>query len=93
MNRQEVTAYQASGRSRADLNFAQPLKSPCRDCGVLVDLNSIITVKVINEDGMETETEMTEANARVLIAQAGIDPPPVVCFKHDEITLDIPSWA
>ena len=66
----------------ADLDFAQPLESPCAECGERVGLTSIITVNVMNEDGTETTTEMTEADARALLMKVDIAPPLVMCERH-----------
>lgn len=53
------------------------------DCGTLVNLNSVITVNMMNEDGTMTATEMSEANARALLAEVGLPPPPILCCQHD----------
>jgi hypothetical protein len=48
----------------------------------MVDLTSPIKMTVQNKDGTETETEMTEANARVFLMQVGITPPLIMCDRH-----------
>lgn len=62
-----------------DIDFAQPLEAPCRDCGKMVDLSSEITFNIVNTDGSESKSRMSEANARALLAQVGIPSPPVLC--------------
>ncbi|KKL66634.1 hypothetical protein LCGC14_2142990 [marine sediment metagenome] len=85
MNRHEETQYAVSGIGvieGADMDFKQPHESPCRDCGGMVDLTSEITFSVQNVDGPESESKMTEANARALLMMMGMDPPPVLCSQH-----------
>ena len=68
------------------------LEAPCEECGGMVDLSAVITVVTVNvEDGEEMEERMTEANARQLLAEAGIPPPPVMCDRHErfQITTEI----
>jgi len=92
VTRQEVTQYQVSGIGvveGADLDFKQPLEAPCRDCGGMVDLTSIITVNTVAHDGTETTQEMTEADARALIAQVEIAPPPVLCDQHQWVENEV----
>jgi hypothetical protein len=48
----------------------------------MVDLTSIITVNIVQVDGSESASKMTEADARALITQVGIAPPPVLCDQH-----------
>ncbi len=71
----------------ADLDFGQGLSSPCSVCDEMVDMSSPITVKIVEADGSETSETMTEANARVLVMQVGLPPPPVICDKHTEYEL------
>ena len=89
MNLTEATQMQANGvgvLQGTDLDFEQPLEFPCDDCGEMVDLSRMITVSVVGPDGVTTEQqEMTEANARVLLAQVGLPPPPVLCSRHDDL--------
>lgn len=69
----------------ADVDFQVLAVAPCEECGGLVALTRILTVRTLDVDsGVETEEEMTEANARQLLAVAGIPPPPVMCDRHDE---------
>jgi len=68
----------------ADLDFGQGISSPCSVCDEMVDMSSPITVTITEADGSETSEEMSEANARVLIAQVGLPPLPVICNKHPE---------
>jgi len=68
-----------------DLDFSPPLELPCAECGGMVDLTSPIKVAVTNQDGTETETEMTEANARIFLMQVGITPPIVMCDRHVDL--------
>ena len=66
----------------ADIDWGQ-IDLPCAECGEMVDLSSIITVSIVEQDGTATETrEMTEANARALLATVGVDPPIVLCVAH-----------
>jgi len=86
MKHLESTQYAISGVSvipGADLDWGQ-IDLPCAECGEMVDLSGIITVNIVEQDGTEGEpTEMTEANARALLATVGIVPPPVLCDQHD----------
>ena len=85
MTRQEETQYAASGIGvveGAEMDFKQPPKGPCRDCGGMVDLTSEIIFNVQNKDGSESPSKMTEANARALIMMMGIAPPPILCSQH-----------
>ena len=70
--------------ANADLGFGQPTEFPCDDCGAMVDLTSEITVKIVETDGSEVETQMTEADARALLYTVGLPPPPFMCEKHDD---------
>ena len=93
MNRQEETQYQVSGIGvveGADLDFKQPREAPCRDCGGMVNLESEITVNIVAADGSESESKMAEADARALVTQVGIAPPPVLCDQHAEYKLAMP---
>ena len=86
MNGTSVVQAQLAGVAvtpEADLDFEQADEFPCTDCGAMVDLTGIITVRTIETDGSEREQQMTEANARVLLANVGLPPPPVLCDKHD----------
>ncbi len=88
MNRQEATQYAASGigvLAGTNIDFRQPLEAPCVECGSQVDLTSAITVNIVRPDGTEAESEMTEANARVLLMQVGIAPPLVMCGRHEHL--------
>ena len=62
----------------------QGISSPCSVCDEMVDMSSPITVTITEADGSETSEEMSEADARVLMVQGGLPPPPVVCDKHTE---------
>ena len=87
MNRLQATQYQTNGAGvlkGADLNFEQPTEFPCDDCGGMVDLTSVIAVEIQNMDGTMERQEMTEANARALLATVGVPPPPVLCDAHPE---------
>ena len=55
---------------------------PCGECGEMVNLNTPITVTIVEHDGSESSKEMTEANARALIAAVGLAPPRVMCDRH-----------
>ena len=85
MSRLEETQYAVGGIGvfeGANLDFAQSTEAPCRDCGGMVDLTTIITVNVLNEDGAESASQMTEANARALMMMVEMAPPPVLCDQH-----------
>ena len=69
----------------ADTDFGMDDHQPCHICGELVDLTTPITFIVQDEPTGHTVTEtMTEANARQLMLQVGVIPPPVTCNKHEE---------
>ncbi len=55
----------------------------------MVDLTSIITVNIVQADGSESASKMTEADARALIAQVEIAPPPVLCDQHQWIENEV----
>lgn len=58
---------------------------PCEECGGMVDLSAKITVRVYNvETQTEAPREMTESDARTLLAYAQIPPPPVLCDQHED---------
>src|SRR3972149_6069150 len=59
----------------ADLDWGQ-IDLPCAECGEMVNLNTPITVTIVEHVGSESSKEMTEANARALIAAGGLAPPP-----------------
>ena len=68
----------------AELGFGQPSEFPCEDCGGMVDLTSEITVSITNSEGSVSRQEkMSEADARALLAQLDIPPPPVLCSRHE----------
>ena len=75
----------------ADTDFGVPEEAPCAECGGMVKLTSEITVTRAAADGSETTERMTEANARQLLAEVGIPPPPVLCDRHGEV--EIETWA
>ena len=92
MNRQEATQYQVDGvgvLEGADVAFEQPTEFPCDECGGMVDLTALITVTIIGRDGVESEQRMSESDARALLTQMGLAPPPVLCDQHEpqEITI------
>jgi hypothetical protein len=93
MNQQEATQYAIDGigvLKGADIDFGQDIKAPCSICDKMVDLSSPVTVNIVDADGSESPTEMTEADARVLIVSVGLPVPPVVCSQHEEITPEFP---
>jgi len=88
VNRREATQYVADGIGilpGALLDFEQPERALCVECGGLVNLTSEITVVIQEEDGSKTEQKMTEANARALLQLMDIAPPPVLCDWHEEL--------
>jgi len=86
MKHLESTQYAMSGVgviAGTDIDWGQ-IDLPCSECGEMVDLSGIITVNIVEQDGTAGESqEMTEANARALLATVGITPPPVLCELHD----------
>ena len=66
-----------------------PLELWCEACGNLVDLSSVITVKMVDPDGSEVQQEMTEAAARRLLDELGIQQPPIICAEHEKV----PGWV
>lgn len=79
MNQDEVTQPSAVAEAAERTAF------PCDDCGGMVDLTSIITVRVQEVDGPDTVLNMTEAKARLLLDAAGVPRPPVMCDRHDDV--------
>ena len=87
MNRQEATQYVADGIGilpGATLDFGQPPRGLCAECGGLVKLDSEISFVIQEHDGSETVERMTEANARALMTTMDIAPPPILCDWHEE---------
>ena len=85
MKHQEAVQYQADhvGLIKGtDTDFGMPLEMACEDCGDTVDLSAEITVQIVNA-GVSAE-RMTEANARQLLQEVGVAPPPVMCERHEE---------
>jgi len=78
LNQDEVT------QPRAVAEAAEPVTRPCDNCNGMVDLTSVITVRVEEEDGSETVLDMTEAKARSLLDAVGVPQPPVLCDQHPE---------
>lgn len=86
MNGREATQYGAAHAGvlkGTDTDFHMPLEAACEECGGAVDLSSQITVCIVAMDGSEAESHMTEANARQLLLEMGVLPPPVMCVRHD----------
>ena len=92
MTRQEATQYTADMVGvvdGADIDWQQPLSAPCEECGGMVDLSSPIKVQLIEvADQSEVFTTMPEAEARQLLAEVGLPPPPVLCDKHERIEFE-----
>ena len=87
MNLHQATQYQISGvgvLEGADIDFGQPTEFPCDECGGMVDLSGVITVTIESADGTTEVREMSEADARALLATVGLPPPPVMCDQHDQ---------
>ena len=78
----------------ADLDFGMTTEMPCEECGGLVDLTALINVSTHDiETGEDTVQVMSEANARQLLAEAGLQPPPVMCNRHEErYTITTEKW-
>ena len=90
MKQQEAMQYVADGvgvLAGVGLDFEQPPELPCGECGAMVGMTSVITVNVIEADGSQSTQEMTEANARALVATVGLPLPPVLCYQHARITI------
>ena len=86
MKHREAVQYQADhvGLIKgADTDFGMPIEMACEDCGDTVDLSAEITVQIVNVP--EAAERMTEANARQLLAELGVAPPPVMCERHEEV--------
>ena len=87
MTRQEATQYTADMVGvvdGADIDWHQPLQMPCEECGGMVDLSTPIKVQLIEvADQSEVFTTMPEAEARQLLAEVGLLPPPVLCDQHE----------
>jgi len=84
VNRVEATQRAVDGIGvivGADIDWGQ-IDLPCAECGEMVNLNTPITVTIVEHDGSESSKEMTEANARALLAAVGLAPPPVRCDQH-----------
>ena len=85
MKHQAAVQYQADHiglAEGADTDFGMPLEVACEDCGGMVDLSAEITVQI---SGSESERRLTEANARQLLQEVGIAPPPIMCERHEEV--------
>ena len=77
--------YQIQVLPGVSLDFEGLPEAPCEVCGGMVRLDSLITVRIADVDGgNETEQLMTEADARQLLAEAGIPLPPVMCDRHEQ---------
>ena len=88
MNLHEAVQYTADGigiMRGAEEPFGVPEELPCYVCGGLVNLTATVTMKIMETDGSQVQTEMTEAEARQFIAQSGLVPPPVLCEQHEEL--------
>ena len=86
MTRQEVTQMGADNigvLAGSDLPEAESFQFPCEECGGMVDLSAPIKVTMMEMDGTEVFTTMPEAEARALLAEVGIPPPPVLCDQHE----------
>ena len=90
MTRQEVTQMGADaigvlpGAETPDY----VLLHPCEECGGMVDLSSPIQVHLVEMDGSDVFTTMPEAEARGLLAEVGIPPPPILCDKHERFEFE-----
>ena len=97
MKQREAVQHGVSGigvLKGADIAFEQPTEFPCDECGGMVDLSSPITVRVVNMDGTETEQIVTEADARALLSNTSIPPPPIMCNRHDyDDDFEVKTWA
>ena len=97
MKRIEAMQYSVNGigvLAGTDIDFQQPTEFPCNECGGIVDLTSPITVRIVNMDGTETEQIVTEADARALLSNTSIPPPPIMCNQHDyDDDFEVRTWA
>lgn len=69
---------------------------PCEECGRMVDLSGMVTVKLedVLPDGTHTdpvETRMTEGEARKLLTDLGVPQPPVLCELEERIPITTES--
>lgn len=90
MNRVEAVQATTDGLAilaGAELGPEGITEFPCDDCGATVDLTGVITVKIREANGDESEMDMTEAKARELLCQVGLMPPPVMCDRHERIEI------
>ena len=62
---------------------------PCEQCGGMVDLEGLITVKLQEADGSVVQTQMPEWEARDLLYDGGLQPPPVICDAHERIAITV----
>jgi hypothetical protein len=55
----------------------------------MVRLDSPVTMRIVEADGSETQSTMSEAEARQFIAESGLLPPPVLCDQHEEYRVPV----
>ena len=85
MNHLEIVQYHADHVALiegVDVDFGMPVGVACEECGSMVDLSTQITVRFMSP-AVPAE-HMTEANARQLLLEVGVLPPPVMCGRHEE---------
>jgi hypothetical protein len=90
VNRVQAVQYQVSGvgvLQGADTEYDGVLEAPCVDCGEVVDLQSAITLRIVEADGSESEQVVSEAAARALLHAVDLPPPPVMCGRHETIDM------
>ncbi len=60
--------------------------APCEECGGMVSLDSLITVRLDDQrEGTDEMTQMPEWKARELLDELGLPRPPVICTAHGGI--------
>jgi len=95
MTRSEAVQYMADHVgviAGVDVDFGMSLEAPCEECGGLVRLDSLITVRVVEVNGVESMQQMTEADARCLLNEMGIPSPPVMCDRHEPREISTEAW-
>ena len=88
MARHEETEYLASAigiLSGADIDFDVAPEEPCLYCKTPVNLDTPVSFIFIDEATQHQEMKMIpERDARQLLAQCGLEPPPVLCVSCGE---------
>ena len=86
MTRLEETQYHVDHvgvLAGAELPEIPTATALCEECGGEVSLDGVITVSIVEMDGSEVFTQMTEGAARVLLGTLGLPQPAVLCSQHE----------